>query len=145
MIDVIFLLLVFFVCTANFVPYEGTLPTNMALSGTTNHAEVKPDEQHETVRIQVSYLIKPHWVADGKDYDSIQDVRAFLEKKKSANDNADNNNVGNEVSNSISVILDCEKNVPMKDVIDIYDVCRSAGLIKIQFAAKKDTVKDATN
>jgi biopolymer transport protein ExbD len=40
-----------------------------------------------------------------------------------------------EVNDDIPVIIESADNVPMEKVIDVYDVCRQVGLLRIHFAA----------
>jgi biopolymer transport protein ExbD len=124
MIDVIFLLLVFFVCTANFTPLEGILPTNMSLSGNSVVEIVLPKPENlDVARILLTFDGSPHWQVEGNQCHSLRDVREILQKLR-------------EIRQDIPVIIDSNENVPMEHVIDVYDVCRIAGLSRIQFAAK---------
>ncbi|MDR0704353.1 MAG: biopolymer transporter ExbD [Planctomycetaceae bacterium] len=124
MIDVIFLLLVFFVCTANFMPLEGILPTNMSLSGNSVVEIVLPKpETLDVARILLTFDGSPHWQVEGNQCHSLREVREILQKLR-------------EIRRDIPVIIDSNENVPMEHVIDVYDVCRIAGLSQIQFAAK---------
>ena len=43
-----------------------------------------------------------------------------------------------EVAGELPVILDVDGEVPLEDVIDVYDLCRRIGLDRIQFAASVD-------
>jgi biopolymer transport protein ExbD len=126
MIDVIFLLLVFFVCTASFVPPEGMLPTNLSQSGSTVEIILPKPEQLDIVRILLTFDQTPHWKVEGNLCRSLQEVRQILNKLC-------------ELRQDIPVIIDSEETVPMEHVIDVYDSCRAAGLSKIQFAAKSNT------
>jgi biopolymer transport protein ExbD len=126
MIDVIFLLLVFFVCTANFQQIEGVLPTNMSLSGSSPIEIVLPKlENLDTAQIRLTFDNVPHWQIEGNQCRSIQNVQEVLQKLR-------------EIRQDIPVIIDSSENVPMEHVIDVYDACRSAGLSRIQFAAKQN-------
>ncbi|MDR2757328.1 MAG: biopolymer transporter ExbD [Planctomycetaceae bacterium] len=126
MIDVIFLLLVFFVCTASFIPPEGVLPTNMSLPGSsvTEIVLPKPDNL-DVARILLTFDGSPHWRVEGNQCHSLRDVRTILQKLR-------------EIRQDIPVIIDSNENVPMEHVIDVYDSCRIAGLSQIQFAAKQN-------
>lgn len=123
MIDVIFLLLIFFVCTANFQPLEGTLPTNMALSGSSAVEIVLPDpRQVDVARIRLTFEGSAHWQVEGNSCTSLREVRDLLVRLR-------------EIKADLPVIIDCAGNVPMEHLIDLYDICRAAGLSRIQFAA----------
>jgi biopolymer transport protein ExbD len=126
MIDVIFLLLIFFVCTANLQQIEETLPTNMSLSGSSAVEIVLPKPENlDRIKILLTFDNVPHWKVEGKQYGSLREVRGMLQKLC-------------EIRQDIPVIIDSAENVPMEHVIDIYDVCRLAGLSKIQFAVKQN-------
>jgi biopolymer transport protein ExbD len=126
MIDVIFLLLVFFVCTANFMPLEGILPTNMSLSGRSAVEIMLPKPENlDVARIHLTFDGSPHWQVEGNQCRSLREVRTILQKLR-------------EIRQDIPVIIDSNENVPMEHVIDVYDVCRIAGLSQIQFAAKQN-------
>lgn len=128
MIDVIFLLLIFFVCTSNFRPLEGILPTNMSLSGTSSAQIVLPDPENlDQAVIRLGFEgQKPYWQIEDNHCNSLREVRDILRKLR-------------EIKQDLPVIIDSKENVPMEHVIDVYDACRSAGLTKIQFAAKRDS------
>ena len=132
MIDVIFLLLIFFVCTASFRPPERVLPTRLSLPGTIqSDAQLDPDlEDLDEIVVEVLWRNidgrwRAQWQINDEDYTSLTDVGAVLLTAK-------------ELKNDLPVILDVEPDVPMKDVIDVYDLCREVGLGKVQFAASAE-------
>ena len=122
-IDVIFLLLVFFVCTANFFPLEEILPMDTTLPGNVATDVMLPDPLNlDVVRIQISFDQEPHWQIEGNQCTSLHDVQNILRSIQN-------------VKADIPVIIESAENVPMGDVIDVHDVCRRVGLSRIQFAA----------
>ena len=123
MIDVIFLLLVFFVCTANFTPPEEMLPLETMLPGNV-HAEVLlPELEHlDVVLIQIIFDNELRWQIEGNLCLSLRDVQQVLRQ------------IG-DVKPDIPVIIESADAVPIENVIDVYDVCRQIGLTRIQFAA----------
>jgi biopolymer transport protein ExbD len=129
MIDVIFLLLIFFVCTASFRSPEKVLPTRLSLPGAVP-SDVQPDpDQLDLEKIVVDLLWRnvagtwrAQWQINDRDYRRLADVRTVLAAVK-------------QVKSDLPVILDVEPNVPMEDVIDLYDLCREVGLGRVQFAA----------
>ncbi len=123
MIDVIFLLLIFFVCTANFQKLEGLLPTDMSLPGDAAMEIALPDpESLDVALVTLSYEAAPHWQVEGNSCKTLAEVRAVLQKWR-------------DVQADLPVILDIASNVPVEHVIDLYDACRAVGLTRIQFAA----------
>jgi biopolymer transport protein ExbD len=125
MIDVIFLLLIFFVCTASFRAPEAVLPTRLLLPGSIqSEVEIDP-EVVDLGKIVVKILWREgrvRWQINEEDYRRLADVRAVLLAIK-------------QVKADLPVILDVDPVVPMEDVIDVYDLCRQVGLERVQFAA----------
>jgi len=122
-IDVIFLLLVFFMCTANFYPLEEILPMNTTLPGSVAVEMVLPDPVNlDVVLIQISFDQVPHWQIEGNQCTSLHEVQSILWQIR-------------DIRADIPVIIESADNVPMENVIDVYDVCRRVGLTDIQFAA----------
>lgn len=128
MIDVIFLLLVFFVCTASFRPPEQSLPTQVSLPGS-EPADTPPDEEFEDLDdlvVKVLWLkTRPAWELNNRQYGSLGEVRTVLEAAQ-------------RVQPGLPVILNVRPEVPMNHVIDIYDLCRLVGLARVQFAASAE-------
>ncbi len=125
MIDVIFLLLIFFVCTASFRPPEQILLTQVSLPGA-EPAEMPPDEEFEDLDDLVVKVLwregRPAWELNTRQYGSLGEVRTVLEAAQ-------------RVQPGLPVILSVEPDVPMNHVIDAYDLCRMVGLTRVQFAA----------
>lgn len=126
MIDVVFLLLIFFICTASFQITEQDLPSNLRIeSGAgTSTVEVDPDlEDLPPVIVSISWNGgRPAWEMNGHRYTSLGAVRQVLAAAA-------------QVDHGLPVILDVEGDVPLGYVIDLYDASRFAGFEKIQFAA----------
>jgi len=125
MIDVIFLLLIFFVCTASFQPPEEVLPTSFSLPGVIDSdVPIDPEVADlDEIVVRVLWLDgRAQWQINDVDYAQLGEVRGVLESIR-------------ELKSDLPVILDVDPDVPMEDVIDVYDVCRGVGLEKIQFAA----------
>ncbi len=125
MIDVIFLLLIFFVCTASFQPPEEILPTQLSLPGTVDSDVPLDPEVADLEEIVVKILWREgraRWRINDVDYGQLAQVHAVLTGVK-------------QVKADLPVILDVEAAVPMEHVIDVYDLCRGVGLERVQFAA----------
>jgi len=124
MIDVIFLLLVFFVCTANFMPVEKILPMDTTLPGSVHAEVVLPDLANlDVVTVQIFFDSQPHWQIEGNQCFTLHEVQNILRLICG-------------VKPDIPVIIEPADSVPMENVIDIYDICRRVGLSQIQFAAE---------
>ena len=128
MIDVIFLLLIFFVCTASFQVVEEVLPTSLALPGSVDtEVEIDPlEEDLDEITVKIFQRgDRPGWQVNGRDYDRLEQVGAVLRAAA-------------EIKIDLPVILDVDAEVPIEDVIDAYDLCRQIGLKRIQFAVSSD-------
>lgn len=128
MIDVVFLLLVFFVWTASFQIVEHLLPTNlMAVAGQGDPMEIDPEEaefEPVVVRVLVSDG-RPLWLVNDTPRDSLKQVGEMLR-------------VLADIKGDAPVILDPDPGIPLGDVIDLYDLARLAGFARIQFAASEE-------
>jgi len=127
MIDVVFLLLVFFVWTASFQIVEHLLPSNlMAVAGQGDPMEIDPEEaefEPVVVRVRISDG-RPLWLVNDTPRDSLKQVGEMLR-------------VLADIKGDAPVILDPDPGVPLGDVIDLYDLARLAGFVRIQFAASE--------
>jgi len=86
---------------------------------------VLPDPQRlEVVRLRLTYDGRPHWQIEGNRCETVRDVRFLLDRLADAN-------------RAIPIIVDANADVPMENVIDLYDWARLAGFEQIQFAAGK--------
>jgi biopolymer transport protein ExbD len=123
-IDVIFLLLIFFMCTAHFYPPEEILPMDTTLPGSLPAEVVLPDPVNlDTVLIQIFFDQNTHWRIEGNQCSTLHEVQNILRSLRNAKPD-------------IPVIIESADVVPVEKVIDIYDLCRSVGLSRIQFAAQ---------
>ena len=128
MIDVIFLLLIFFVCTAGFQAVEEVLPTNLALPGSVDTAvEIDPlEEDLDEITVKILHRPdRPAWQVNGRNYDRLEQVGAVLRAAA-------------EIKIDLPVILDVDAEVPIEYVIDAVDLCRQIGLRRIQFAVSSE-------
>ncbi|MDZ7616671.1 MAG: biopolymer transporter ExbD [Patescibacteria group bacterium] len=128
MIDVIFLLLIFFVCTASFRPPEQSLPTQVSLPGS-EPVETPPDDEFEDLDDLVVKVLwrdaRAAWELNHRRYGALGEVRTVLEAAQ-------------RVQPGLPVILNVQPEVPMHHVIDLYDLCRLVGLTRVQFAASAE-------
>ncbi len=128
MIDVIFQLLIFFLCTSNFMQPEKLLATNLSLPGSIQQTEVLPPEMLDLEEVFIEVKSKPelHWIIAQVEYQSWESVAGIL--KALSNTKTD-----------LPVLLEIDPDVPLGKVIDIYDLCKICGLAKVQFAADLDS------
>jgi len=127
MIDVIFLLLIFFVCTASFQPPEQVLPTSLSLPGSIEDIPIEP-EIVDLDKIVIKILWRDgraSWEINNRVYERLEEVHKLLAAVA-------------QMQGDLPVILDVDPEAPMEDVIDVYDLCRQVGLTRIQFAASTE-------
>jgi biopolymer transport protein ExbD len=127
MIDVVFQLLIFFICTASFQQADQLLPMGLAVNGN-GDASAPQENTPEPSRIIVQLARidgETQWIVDDRPADSLGDVRDVL-GAVAQNDR------------STLVTLDVAGAVPLGDMIDVYDLCRLAGLERIEFAVSSD-------
>ena len=123
MIDVVFLLLIFFICTASFQVAEEVLPTNLALQGNvTSSTQVELEWERIVVKLRVAND-ELRWLVNEQPFDSVAQTRSVLAQMA-------------QIDATLPVTLDIDSAVAMFHVIDLYDVCRLVGFEKIQFAAE---------
>lgn len=127
MIDVIFQLMVFFVCTASFQAVEEVLPTTFALPGSVGAAAAAemPEDLDEIVVEMLWGDGRVSWRINDRDYARLDEVRDVLAAVAG-------------IKIDVPVILDIDGDVPLENVIDVYDICRQLGLMKVQFAASSE-------
>ena len=126
MIDVVFLLLVFFVWTASFHAVEYLLPSSLSqkqgTGQTVNVAEPPPEIEFEDIVVRISFTNnQPAWSVNGQPVASLSEVRSRLALVA-------------DIKIDSPVILHPDETVPVGNVIDVYDATRLAGFTQIQFA-----------
>lgn len=125
MIDVVFLLLVFFVWTSSFERPENLLATTLASAGAADESvEIEPPPPDlDQVIVEVHWRAnRPAWTIYERELTSLAQVAQTLRAAA-------------DIDNALPVIVVVDGPVPMGHVIDVYDLGRSAGFVKIQFAA----------
>ncbi|MGL4942289.1 MAG: ExbD/TolR family protein [Thermoguttaceae bacterium] len=121
MIDVIFLLLVFFICTASFQPLEEDLAASLAHEGVVSAATSsppKPELPMVWIRVASAGESGCRWRVGETPCDSLDAVRQTLTA---------------EPTESITVIAPA-RDVACGDVLAVYDLCRLLRRSNIRFA-----------
>jgi len=135
MIDIVFLLLIFFVCASTGQVVESLLPTELA-SGSLEAATVEPVEQPlGEVWIHLIQTENQKTVAELNDrrYSDHAELQLTLTSLA-------------ELAPEIPVILEIDGTVPLGEMIKVYDTCRAANFESIHFATTPDYSKpQATN
>lgn len=124
LIDVVFLLLIFFVCASIGQEAESLLPTPLAEGSVTT-----PDPT------LVSPVTSQVWVYLATTEDGNVSLR--VEQRECANfaELAENLQVLAEVTPESPVILDIGPEVPLELLVDVWDVSQRAGFESVSFAA----------
>lgn len=129
MIDVVFLLLVFFVCTASFRIIEQMLPgaLSAAPAGQSDQPDTIPEPaaDFEQVVLRIGWDGRqPLWTVNGQALPGVEELRRLLDSLVSIQPDA-------------RLILHPQPDVPMEFVINAWDWSRLAGFRTIAFAVNK--------
>jgi len=127
MIDIVFLLLVFFVCVATDRVVEHDLPTELAGGGVAAETAEPRDSWITEIRVKVYQAETGNAVIEmnGREFDDEEQFRQTLVSLA-------------DVSRESPVILDIDSAVEVGDVIKVYDACRAAKFTSINFAMRAD-------
>ena len=129
MIDVVFLLLIFFIWTASFQIVEYTFPSSVSEPksvGTEAEKQLEiEDFEQVVVRITDNAGELTYRINDNRTQ-SINDVRGILTTLAS-------------VRTDVPLIIDPDNQVPLGKVIDVYDISRVLNFQEIQFAVEPET------
>ncbi|MCF7958541.1 MAG: biopolymer transporter ExbD [Phycisphaerae bacterium] len=122
MIDVVFLLLIFFMCTTSFTPPESELLAQLPRI----EAGQGGREDFEPVRIYLSVAESNPAVliqCDGLGCDDFSHLREMLTARKAIAD--------------VRVIIGGDPTVPFEYMVQAMDVCYDAGLERVAFSANE--------
>ncbi len=125
MIDVVFLLLVFFIWTSSFQPPEDSLPTTLSLQGSNVDIEnLEPEDDAEEpivigIRSNDGSIV---WNVRNNNFQAAADLENYLIPIAA-------------VDNQLPVILNIAAEIPLGEVVQVYDLSRRVGFERIQFAA----------
>ncbi len=131
MIDVVFLLLVFFVWTASFQIIEQILPSQMSAQMGAEPSELSeppPEADFENIVIRIRWDNgQPAWQLNDNPVISIDQLNSQLAAISAVKIDA-------------PVILHPDQIVPLGNVIEVYDLSKLAGFEKISFAITPETL-----
>lgn len=137
MIDIIFQLMIFFMCSIHFKSLEGKLYSYLPKSVGPEPTQVFIPPVDE-VRVKLAYIESSPMMArvkvgeiDFKDWDSLENHLKDLAPRLVMPDGLD----------VIPVKIDADGNVPAQAVVSVLNICKKAGVQKTEFAAKKSLAR----
>lgn len=125
MIDVVFQLIIFFLCTTRFTPLERILPTQMDLPGTQGAPGKIAPELADLTEVII------HLERQGAETRISLNGRPIKHERELA---ASLRALG-QIRLDLPVVVDPDPDVVIEEVIKIYDLCRQIGFVRLQFAA----------
>jgi biopolymer transport protein ExbD len=130
MIDCVFLLMIYFLWSSSFAISEMSLPSKLSAApgGAASAAEPPPAEaDFPNVVVRILWTgSAPIWTVNDAPVSSLAALRQSLASVA-------------RIKRDAPVILDPASDVPLGDVIDVFDLSRLLGFEKIQFAASAPT------
>jgi biopolymer transport protein ExbD len=135
MIDVVFQLMIFFVCTASFNLTEFVLPSRItAQESGGSEAALDPREAdlERVVLAATRETGQTKWRMNDRVCRDVAELRGLLGQLR-----RQMSQLGTDLT-ELPVIFDIDRPVPLGDVIDVYDACRVEGYRKLQFAARTE-------
>jgi biopolymer transport protein ExbD len=125
MIDVVFLLLVFFVWTASFLAVEYSLPSELSTQAGTQQVDLKdppPDFDIENIVIRIIAVGSDvQWSINSTLVASKDELRQLIQGIA-------------QTSTEAPIILHPDSQVSLGPVIEVYDMAKMAGFQKVSFA-----------
>lgn len=127
MIDVVFLLLIFFVCTASFQKPEQALASDLVLSGAGSiDAEVEAEPELEEVVVRgTTSAGATRWAVNEASMASASALASTLAALA-------------QIDPTLPVIVDPDGPTPLGEVISAYDTARRSGFRTVRFAASDE-------
>ena len=129
MIDVVFLLLVFFVWTASFQIIEQILPSEMSAQMGNEPSELSeppPEADFEQVVVKIGWDgTQPSWKLNDSEIANLKLLREQL-------------TLISNIKSDAPVILDPAKVVPLGHVIEVYDISKLSGFTRVSFAVSPE-------
>lgn len=129
MIDCVFLLMIYFIFSSNFNIAEQLLPSQLSAAAGSGAASTDtpppPEADFEDVVVRILWQgTTPTWAVNDTPVPSLAALRQTLAQVARIKRNA-------------PIILHPDADVPLGDVIEVYDISRLVGFEKVQFAASR--------
>lgn len=132
MIDVVFLLLIFFVWTISFQAIERLLPSNVSRESgklDSNLDDLDPKVDYERVIVRLTGdATNPQYRVGDTALGSAVEVRAFLQKIVAINPEA-------------PVVIHPDDQIEIGPIVGLLDISRQCGFSKVSFATKQPTAR----
>ena len=126
MIDVVFLLLIFFVCTANFSLQEERLPMNLSRPGTIADV-VKPTSEEIDFKFATLRISRQEgavqWQINDRLCQSLNEVASVLQQLAT-------------IKSDLPILIDMDDDIAWEHFIHIYDLARATGLSRVQLVGE---------
>ena len=129
MIDCVFLLMIYFIFSSNFNIAEQLLPSQLSAAAGSGASSTDtpppPEADFEDVVVRILWQgTTPTWAVNDTPVPSLAALRQTLAQVARIKRNA-------------PIILHPDAEVPLGDVIEVYDISRLVGFEKVQFAASR--------
>ncbi|MBL8853161.1 MAG: biopolymer transporter ExbD [Planctomycetaceae bacterium] len=132
MIDVVFLLLIFFVWTISFQAIERLLPSNVSREAgklESNLEDLDPEVDFDRIVVRLTgEASNPQYRVNDQVFGSAAEVRAFLQTIVAINPDA-------------PVVIHPDDQIEIGPVVGLLDISRQCGFSKVSFAAKPPTAR----
>lgn len=129
MIDIVFQLLIFFICASTGSVRDLLLPTDLAPGAVASAVSQPVEKPLGEVWLKLERRGDATVsVLEGTDYPEFGLLRTVLRALA-------------ETAQELPVNLDIDGEVPMGDVIRVYDACKAAGFVSINFAASAEDLE----
>lgn len=129
LIDVVFQLLIFFICASTGHLREKLLPTDFAAGAIGDKPPRQVEPSLGEVRIRLRWEIDATvYQVEGREFRDLEGLQAMLKALA-------------QTAIEIPVILEIDGDVPLGDAVAVYDTCRAVRFRSIHFAAKQGLPK----
>lgn len=127
MIDCVFLLMVYFIWSSNFLPLEYLLPGQLSAlpssgGGVSSNDPPPPEKDFDDIVVRIVQSDEGlQWKVNDVELGSLNELATQLNRIAA-------------IKTDAPVILHPDEDVSVGDVIDVFDLARGVGFAKIQFA-----------
>ncbi|MBL8889909.1 MAG: biopolymer transporter ExbD [Planctomycetaceae bacterium] len=132
MIDVVFLLLIFFVWTISFQAIERLLPSNVSREAgklESNLDDLDPEVDFERIVVRLTgEPTNPQYRVNDQAYGSAAEVRDYLQRIVTINAEA-------------PVVIHPDDQIEIGPVVALLDISRQCGFSKVSFATKSPSAR----